>query len=220
MGLLRTLRDQESGLSLARRLRARRFALFRELVDRLPRPVAILDVGGTEAFWETMGFLDPAVVRITILNLDAPRPRHESVTTVAGNACDMGLFDDGRFDVVFSNSVIEHVGDPADQAAMAREVQRVGQRYFVQTPNRYFPIEPHFMFPWFQFLPLRAQAWLLMNLSLSWGGRIRDRERAEHTARSVRLLSGRELGALFPGAELNRERVLGLTKSWTAYKGW
>jgi len=220
LGLLRTLRDQESGFSLARHMRTRRFAFFRSLVDPLPRPLEILDVGGTQNFWETMEFVDPATARITILNLDAPEPRHGNVTTLAGDACRMPMFDDGRFDVVFSNSVIEHVGDHAAQAAMAREIQRVGRRYFVQTPNLGFPIEPHFMFPWFQFLPLAAQVWLLMHFDLTFGGKIADRAEAEATARGVRLLGAKEFAALFPGAEIYRERVLGLTKSFTAYAGF
>lgn len=220
MGLLRMLRDQESGLSLARRMRTRRFGFFRELVDPLPRPLSILDVGGTQNFWETMEFVAPEVARITILNLEAPEARHGNVTTVSGNACDMPMFADGEFDVVFSNSVIEHVGDHAAQAAMAREIQRVGRRYFVQTPSLHFPIEPHFIFPWFQFLPIGARAWLLMHLNLSFGGKIADRAEAEAAARGVELLSGKAFAALFPGARIYREKVLGLTKSFTAYAGW
>jgi len=220
LGLLRTLRDQESRFSLARRMRWRRFAFFRGLVGRLPAPLSILDVGGTQAFWETMEFVDPSQARITVLNLDAPPSRHENLSTRSGNACDLSMFEDGHFDVVFSNSVIEHVGDGTAQRAMAREVRRVGRRYFVQTPNRRFPIEPHFLFPYFQYLPLAAQAWLLMHLELSFGGRIGERSVAEATARGVRLLSEAELAALFPGARIHREKVLGLTKSFTAYGGW
>ena len=65
-----------------------------------------------------------------------------------------------------------------------------------------------------------ARAWLLMHLPLSFGGKIPDRERAEAAARGVRLLSGRQFAALFPGARIARERVLGLTKSFTAYAGF
>ncbi len=64
-------------------------------------------------------------------------------------------FGDREFDIAFSNSVIEHV-PPELQAAFAAEVSRVADRYFVQTPNRYFPIEPHYQLPLFQFLPRQA----------------------------------------------------------------
>lgn len=220
MGLFHDLRDPESDRSLAKVMRERRFAFFKSLVDPLPKPLQILDVGGTQDFWENMDYVDPAVASITVVNLKAPESRHANVTTMDGNACDMPEFKDAQFDVVFSNSVIEHVGGIENQRAMAREIQRVGKRYFVQTPNLYFPIEPHYMFPYFQFMPVRVKTWLLMNFALSWAGKIGDRERAVEHANSVKLLDGKQFAAMFPGAEIYKERVAGLTKSFTAYGGW
>jgi len=217
--ILHALRDPASRFSIAHRMRTRRFGLFRDLIAPLPRPIRILDVGGTEGFWERMGFLDEPGVELTIVNLDAPPARHPHVRTRSGDACALPMFADGSFDVVFSNSVLEHVGDFERQRAMAREIQRIGRRYFVQTPSRHFPIEPHFMFPWFQFMPLRIQVWLLMHLSLTFGGRIADRAKAEATARSVTLLDERRFVSLFPEAELFRERFAGLTKSFVAFGG-
>ena len=220
MGLLHGLRDPDSGYSIAKSLRSRRFAFFLDLVSALPRPISILDVGGTQDFWETMDFVHPEASQITILNIQAPESRHENIATLSGDACQMEGFADRQFDVVFSNSVIEHVGDDAHQEAMAREVRRVGERYFVQTPNLYFPIEPHFMFPFFQFLPIATRGWLLSNLSLSWGGKIPDREHAREAARSVRLVGLSRFRSMFPDAEIYHERVLGLTKSFIAFAGW
>jgi hypothetical protein len=131
----------------------------------------------------------------------------------------MPEFGDKQFDVVFSNSVIEHVGDFADQRRMADEVQRVGRRYYVQTPNRYFPMEPHFLFPLFGVLPIPVRAFLLRHLSLGWYTKIGDRAESFRVARSIRLLTRRELLSLFPGAQLVRERVAGLTKSYTVFGG-
>jgi hypothetical protein len=54
----------------------------------------------------------------------------------------------------FSNSVIEYVGDFPDQQRMADEVRRVGDRYRVQSMSKHFPIEPRFVFPFYQHLPL------------------------------------------------------------------
>ena len=137
-----------------------------------------------------------------------------------GDACKLEGFADSEFDVVFSNSVIEHVGDLARCQAMADEVRRVGRRYFVQTPNRYFPIDPHFPFPFFQFYPVEVRARLLQALPLAWVGRIRDPANAREVAQSVRLLGEREFRGLFPGCSIYRERLLGLNKSFIAYGGW
>ncbi len=220
MGLLHDLRDPESPRSLAKVMRGRRFAFFRELIEPLPKPIQILDVGGTQDFWERENFTAPELASITVVNLEAPASRHANITTMSGNACDMPEFKDGQFDVVFSNSVIEHVGGLEQQRAMASEIQRVGKRYFVQTPNRYFPIEPHYMFPFFQFLPLGAKTWLLKNFALDWGGKAATHERAIQLAKGVELLPLREFAPMFPGASIYKERVLGLAKSFTAYGGF
>jgi 2-polyprenyl-3-methyl-5-hydroxy-6-metoxy-1,4-benzoquinol methylase len=74
----------------------------------------------------------------------------------------MPQFQNDEFDIVFSNSVIEHVGSYEEQNLMASEVRRVGKRYFIQTPNLFFPIEPHFLFPFFQFLPLDYRVTLII----------------------------------------------------------
>ena len=119
-------------------------------------------------------------------------------------------FGDGEFDVAFSNSVIEHV-PPELQAKFASEVGRVADRYFVQTPNRYFPIEPHYQLPLFQFLPAQAadgaQQALLARLAGQGplGG--------DHAA-----LGARPEAALPGRGDPPRAKVLGLTKSLIAVR--
>ena len=103
---------------------------------------------------------------------------------------------------------------------MAAEIRRVAKRYFVQTPNRYFPLEPHFLTPGFQYLPLGARAWLVSHFSLGWYPRIADRAQARREVEQIVLLSERQVRTLFPDAEIYRERLLGVTKSFVAYSGW
>jgi hypothetical protein len=217
--MLRTLADNRDPASVAGHLRQKRFALFQSLLAPIPRPLRILDVGGTQKFWEVMNFSRATGIEITILNLTAPAVSLPNFVGVKGDARDL-QFENAAFDVVFSNSVIEHVGGPRDQALMAREVQRVGMRYFVQTPNKYFPIEPHFLFPCFQFLPVPVRSWLLQHFHLGWRGRVADPEAARASVNSVRLLTRAELTDLFPEASLFQERLLGLTKSFVVYGGW
>ncbi len=62
-------------------------------------------------------------------------------------------FGDAEFDIVVTNHVIEHV---RDQPAHLKEIRRVlkdsGVAY-VATPNRYFPVEPHYRVPLIHYMP-------------------------------------------------------------------
>jgi methyltransferase family protein len=220
VNVLRKLADSSRPGSLASSLRKKRFALFSELLNRLERPIKILDLGGTQAFWEhvQMDFLDQ--VEIHLLNLKAVKVDRPNFQSMSGDARRLEHIDEQAFDVVFSNSVIEHVGSLADQRCMASEIRRVGRRYFVQTPNKYFPIEPHFLFPFFQFLPLEIKVFLISHFDLGWSGKLPNRKRALRQANSIRLLSRTELEDLFPGAEIRAEKFLGLTKSFMIMSGW
>jgi len=217
---LRRLADHREPDSLATRLRRRRFSLFSSLLAPLPRPVRILDVGGLEQFWHHMGVAGRMDLEILLLNLAPQAPSADNIEAVVADGRDMSRFDDGEFDVVFSNSAIEHVRELDAQRRMAAEIQRVGARFFVQTPNRYFPLEPHFLVPGFQFLPLRAQTELVRRLPLGHHRAVPDPAAARQVVADIRLLTLREMRRLFPGARIYRERVLGLTKSFVAYGGW
>ena len=211
--------DPRSASSISTRLRRRRFSRFTKLLGLLPGRLRILDVGGTESFWRNMGVFD-ARVEIVLLNLDAPSPTMANVRSRRGDARDLSQFADGSFDIVFSNSVIEHVGGRADQQLMAAEIRRVARRYFVQTPNYFFPFEPHFLTPGFQFLPVAARAWLVRRFRLGWFAREPDLQRSLEIADSIRLLTRSELREMFPGATIASERFCGLTKSFMVYDGW
>lgn len=215
MGILQPLVGEDSSGWAARRFRRRRFDLFRGLLSRLPRPLRLLDVGGTASVWKATGLAAEADVEVTILNVEPVGPTSDRIVAHRGDARSMPEFDDGAFHVVFSNSVIEHVGDDADRRRMAREVRRVGRRYFVQTPNRYFPLEPHFLVPGFQFLPEEVQVALVSHFDVGQFRR-RDAREARELVRSVRLLDRRELQRLFPEAWIQEERIVGLTKSLMA----
>jgi SAM-dependent methyltransferase len=219
-GRLRSLADGRRPGSAADRFRQRRFARFRELVDGLSGPIRILDVGGTTVFWERVGYAGHDRIEIVLLNLmEQPAP-HDNMTSVVGDAADLSPYADDAFDIVVSNSVIEHLPTPQLQARMAAEVRRVGKRVYLQTPNRYFPLEPHFLFPYFGILPMRVRAWLLQHMDLGWHKRQPDPALALEDVRSVRLLTGAEMRRLFPGARFENERFLVFTKSFIVLDGW
>jgi len=219
MSAMTKLAEMRPG-SLSMHFRQRRLALLRSLIESIPPPVKILDVGGTQEFWERLDWPAGNLAEITLLNINANSGVGPRFRMVIGDARDMGRFREDEFDVVFSNSVIEHVGDYSDQARMASEIKRVGRRVFLQTPNFYFPVEPHFMFIGFQFLPLSVKTWLLLHFNLGWYPRKTDSAEALAIAGSIRLVSHRDLQRLFPGAKIVREKILGLTKSFVVCQGW
>jgi hypothetical protein len=216
--------DNRDPNSLASRMRAKRSLWFRSLVDGLPKPVTILDVGGSLPVWERLNFGDRQDVQITILNTEDQvneyQTSYSNISFVVGDARDLRQYADRQFDLVHSNSVIEHVGGIDDMRRMAEEIRRVGKRYFVQTPNRYFPIEPHFVFPMFQFLPFNVQVYLVQHFDLGWFSRIPERQEAEEAVQGIRLISRGQLELFFPEAEVIEERFAGLTKSLVAQKAW
>lgn len=118
----------------------------------------ILDVGGTHDLWVQIGYNG----QIVFLSLEDPelyRVRHTIITGCSYIQGDRRCIDfpENSFDIVFSNSVIEHVGGWEKQKAFAHETSRVEKRYWIQIPNKNFLIEPHFNFPLFQFLPLSTR---------------------------------------------------------------
>lgn len=213
------LADNRDPRSLASRLRRQRMAWFADLLTAVPAPVRVLDVGGTVAFWRSTAADWLPRCQVTLLNL-RPEAAEElpGVTSVAGDARHMPQFADSSFDLCFSNSVIEHVGTLFDQQAMAQEIRRVSRGYFVQTPYRHFPIEPHFLVPFWQYLPPGVRTALFRRFRLGWMGRQPDPFLARAEVEQVRLLNRREMQCLFPEATLLAERVGPLVKSLVARK--
>lgn len=153
---------------------------------------------------------------LTILNV-APQQSDNGTRVLVGDACALPeSLRDERFDLVFSNSVIEHVGGPWRRTAFAESVAQLAEHHWVQTPYRYFPLEPHWLFPGFQFLPLRLRA----EVTRRWraGRHITALDRAVASSLTVELLSRTEMRHLFPESQLLRERIAGVTKSLIAVR--
>jgi len=215
----RRFADNRNQQSVATRLRRRRFQILLDMINTTEGRLTILDIGGQPQYWEMMiaGESLPRNIQVTLLNVETHAVSRPNFTSVVGDGRAMPQFADRQFDIVFSNSTIEHVGGFPDQQRMAAEVRRVGRQYYVQTPNRYFPIEPHFMFPLFQFLPIGLRVWLLQHFDLGWHPRLPDRHDAQREVTGIRLLSRRDVVALFPEATIFEEKYCGLVKSFVAY---
>jgi 2-polyprenyl-3-methyl-5-hydroxy-6-metoxy-1,4-benzoquinol methylase len=180
--------------------------------------IKILDVGGTHDFWEVFS-PEGWEMDLTVLNLTKPNHAsdQQNIRYVAGNAICMPEFRDKEFDVVFSNSVIEHVGTLRHQQMMANEVKRVGEFCFIQTPSKWFPIETHFSnIPYFQFLPKSIQFFTFQRKILAVYPSA-TKEEILFYLDSVRLLTHDELRMLFPECTIIKEKVWPFTKSYFVF---
>lgn len=196
------------------------FEQIRGGVSPSERNITVLDVGGTLDFWKSMNFKYFDTASIELLNLrkiQVPES-YRNVTSIAGDATDMHQYADKSFDLVFSNSVIEHVGDYEAQKKMAAEIRRIGKHYYLQTPNRNFLMEPHFLFPFFHFLPVKARMFLVKRMKLGVMPKAKNDKEALEIVQSVRLMTEKELRTLFPQAEMHKEKFLFMTKSYTLWE--
>jgi methyltransferase family protein len=187
-------------MPVRRFFRARRFKNF---VNDYSGCRTILDVGGAHDLWPIIGRRDGVIV----LNIEPPRETG-GFSYVVASGCELP-FADKSFDLAFANSAIEHVGSEENQFKFAREMMRVGNRIYCQTPSRVFPVDPHLSALFLHWLPA---SWLkprfLRYFTLNgwlW-------KRAYHY--DVTWISRRKLKKMFPGCRIRTERFLLIPKSY------
>lgn len=205
--------------------RARRFQQIQRLIEQTLAKKGkcdILDLGGTESYW-LIGeeFIQENRNRLsfTLINSAPQEVRQKDLFSfVQSSATLPDLLGDRRFDLVHSNSVIEHVGSWHEMEMFASNARRLGEAYYIQTPNYWFPIEPHFRFPGFQYLPEAVRAWLMMRFRLGFFPRMSNLAEAKDQIYHHRLLSTGEMRRLFPDAEITHEKFFMLKKSIIAVR--
>jgi hypothetical protein len=215
MELFRSLRRQlvDSPSSIGGRFRSQRWSMLASAFPDI-QSMSVIDLGGRADAWRW------APVRpghVHVVNLETPDPSPpEWMEVDQGNACELpSTIRSRRYDLVFSNSVLEHVGGHRQRVAFAESVHALSDRHWVQTPYRYFPIEPHWLFPWFQHLPvalriLISQHWPLLHTPS------KEYSAAAQAVLSVELLSKTEMKYYFPGSTIVSERIGPVSKSLIA----
>lgn len=201
--------------------RQKRFDLLRARIEKSiqKNPFNILDIGGDIQYWKNIGWQHPAC-KIHLLNLyqsEIPKANADQFTASIGNALALPFQSKG-FDLVFSNSVIEHVGSYANQQKYADEVRRVSDKYIIQTPSLWFPLEPHSLWPFFQFIPHSIRALLIMNFNINYFPKAKTYKEAIKVSHSTLMFSKKRFKKLFPEAEIQVETFFGIPKSYTAIK--
>lgn len=213
----------------SQRRRGERGELFRRMLmpsenDR------ILDLGSEEG--DHIAAIIPFRRNVTIADIDPEALRRGAARfgfqTAVLDQSGRLPFDDDHFDIVFCSSVIEHVTVAKEelnsvrsarefaaaswthQALFAEEIRRVGRRYFVQTPNKWYPIESHTWLPVpIVLLPRPLQLSVVAWLNRWW---------IKPTQVDWNLLTRADMATLFPDAAIVSERTFGLRKSLIAVK--
>jgi len=174
----------------------------------------VIDLGGAPMIWQ---FIDTPL-DITFLNIkheahhsaEESLVKHHKFSFITGDACETDL-PSQSFDLAFSNSVIEHVGDKNRRAAFAKQARRLAPKYWVQTPAIYFPIEAHTGMPFWWYYPESMRQRLIK----SWRKELPDwTEMVEGTT----IVKRKELQEVFPDANIVSERALGIVKSYVCLR--
>ncbi len=228
MNLLVALSDYGNPNSLGSRLRAKRAVHLKSLIERIAAAQGrcrIIDLGGHPVYWNIIGrdFLIEKRCQVTLYNASANELRQNPVaddalvTGLIGDACAVH-FADNDFDLVHSNSTIEHVGEWPRMLRFAQEVRRLAPAYFVQTPNFWFPIEPHFGAPFWAWLPEPVRVWLLLRRGWGYFPKAKSVPEAIAAVQEIHLLDRRAFAELFPDARIVDEKFAGMTKSLIAIR--
>jgi hypothetical protein len=181
----------------------------------------IIDVGGTAMYWNLMSpdLLSKCI--ITISNLEKVRgsdphanvPLKGSFVFHYGDGRDLTDISAGQYDIAHSNSVVEHVGRFADMEKYCRELTRVGRYYYMQTPNLWFPIEPHYGAPFIHWLPVPLRARLLSKWNIGFHKKYPSLSAAYDFVEFINLIDQRAVENLLPQGWIRKEKLFLLTKS-------
>lgn len=216
--------DYSNAKTLGSRLRAKRAARIRSLIDAIferKNRVRIVDLGGRESYWRVFGdeYLGSRNVEITLVNLEIFEPVATSrMVFHQGDATCLPEFRDASFDLVHSNSTIEHVGRWEQVEAFAREASRLAPSYYVQTPYFWFPIEPHAMFPVLHWFPESWRAKLMMKMTLGNYSRAGNMGKAMRNVQDACMLDRAQMRYLFPDSSLQVEWIGCFPKSLMAIR--
>lgn len=202
-------------------MRKNRFSLIQKEIEGLilqKGNIKILDIGGEIGYWKNIGWQNHNCT-IYLLNLDTGNTPENmpGFCHVTGNALHLP-YQFGEFDLVFSNSVIEHMGSIDKQRIFADEVKKVCTKYIIQTPSFWFPLEPHSLLPFFQFIPHAVRAYFIMWFTINYFPKASTYKEAIAVSKSTIMFTKKRFKKLFPDADIQVEWLLGLPKSYTAVK--
>ena len=208
---------------LSRISRNRKLGLFNEIM-RPTKDTKVLDVGAevNPNSDKELHFIDIyrwkdnlSAVNISTEHISIIKKSYPEIKAVVCDACKLP-WPDRYFNVVYSNAVIEHVGNFERQKKMAAEIMRVGKRWFVTTPNRWFPFEFHMRLPFVTWLP--GNGYLRIGNIVSYN-HVQGKYTIGGKHKDLRLMSTRELQECFPDSKIIKQRVTFMAETLIAVGG-
>ncbi len=216
MKYLRKIASSKNTDNLSSRFRKKRFKIFQTYLAKVKfTSPKILDVGGTEDYWNKINLIFGTNFQPIINNISKDELNQGNFNGIVGDGKSLSFIKDNTFDLAYSNSVIEHLTGFEDQYEMAYNIKRVAKYYFIQTPAFIFPLEPHFLFPFFHWLPKKVRIWFILNFNLGWYQKCQSFIEAKKLVDSIRILKKKELKLLFKDAHIITERLFFIPKSYT-----
>lgn len=191
--------------------RKRKLELFYKMIAPSEQ-TKILDVGGevNPRGGSDLQFIDSypwkknlAAVNLSCEHISRIKEHYPEIDARVKDALSLP-WPDKYFDVVYSNAVIEHVGDFAKQKQMATEIMRGGKSWFVTTPNRWYPFEFHLRLPFVTLLPWHSYLWLGRLLSYN---HVKRKYMFGIRHDTLRLMTAKELKHCFPKSRIIKQRV-------------
>lgn len=203
--------------------RAQRHKLFDDFMKHSTGPIRLVDLGGTVSFWENWGLARQPQLAVTIVNDHHQDKTHEhdaitlpNLARLHADVMSLTAADLAAYDVIFSNSLIEHLPSQQAQRQLAQAIIDSGRPYFMQTPNKLSPVDPHFPRPYVPFFaayPRPLQARLLSWSALGSGEAAPSFEAALVRLTNYHPLTRGDVRQLFPQARVVMERPLGVPMS-------
>jgi hypothetical protein len=201
MSIFKFLVNHNKKGSFVNQFRQKRFDYLKNRIEKLIQKdtFKILDIGGDIQYWKNIGWQHSAC-KIHLLNLYTSEiPQSDTNKFTSSNGDGLALSYE-------------------NQQIFANEVMRVSDKYIIQTPSLWFPLEPHSLLPLFQFLPHPIRALLIMTFNINYFPKAKTYKEAITVSHSTLMFTHKRFKQLFPDAEIQVERFLGIPKSYTAIK--
>ena len=109
------------------------------------------------------------------------------------------MLKENSFEIVHSNATIEHVGSFENQISFVKEMLRISKEsVFIQTPNRFYPIDFHTILPFIHWLPKKIHRKILKFLKKDFYAK----------EENLNLLTAKELNKICKLLNIKKYKIL------------